>query len=156
MLSKRNFIMMMTMILVVFALFLFPVGLKAYFNDYSVNHAAKEAEIIERIDPEEIPAADPVLYFGAEDSAYDRVVREWAAYRKKSLQTLPSLLGAGITGKTDPQETSCLLLDGQLLSKKPDAEVKLLTKFVEQGGTVIFLRLPDYSVIESHLSLIHI
>ena len=47
MLSKRNFVMMMTMIIVVLVLFLSSVALKEYFNDYDVNHAA-ETEIIEQ------------------------------------------------------------------------------------------------------------
>lgn len=47
MLSKRNFVMMMTMIIVVLVLFLSSVALKEYFNDYDVNHAA-ETEIIEK------------------------------------------------------------------------------------------------------------
>ena len=47
MLSKRNFAMMITMVVVVLALFLSSVVLKEYFNDYDVNHAA-DTELIEK------------------------------------------------------------------------------------------------------------
>ena len=156
MLSKRNFAMMITMIIVVLVLFLFPVGLKEYFNDYDVNHAA-ETEPIEKNmqeqdltwelgdNPEAVPAGYQVLHFGTTDSEYYRGIQEWADYRKKALRTVSSL---DEISQTEIAQTACLLVDGEMLADDPEPEAERLTKYVEQGGVVIFYRLPDYHVIE--------
>lgn len=89
MLSKRNFAMMITMVVVVLALFLSSVVLKEYFNDYDVNHAA-DTELIEKKEQKSdqqtaVPEEQQVLYIGAMDNGYYRVIKEWAGYRKKYL-----------------------------------------------------------------------
>ena len=48
MLSKRNYAMMMTIIIIVLVLFLSSAVLKEYFNDYDVNHAV-DTELIDRM-----------------------------------------------------------------------------------------------------------
>ena len=45
MLSRRNFVMMLTMFGVILVLFLSSAVLKEYFNDYDVNHAVQEESI---------------------------------------------------------------------------------------------------------------
>ena len=47
MLSKRNFGMMMTIILVILILFLSSAVLREYFNDYNENHSA-DSEWVKR------------------------------------------------------------------------------------------------------------
>ena len=78
MLSKRNFAMMMTMIVVVLVLFLSSVVLKEYFNDYDVNHAA-ETEVIEKkgsaggiqnSGQDVARAEQPVFYIGTKKNGY--------------------------------------------------------------------------------------
>ena len=71
MLSKRNFIMMFTMIIVVLALFLSSVVLKEYYNDYDVNHMA-ETEALDKKDGFFVNGETDgqVLYFGEEDNGY--------------------------------------------------------------------------------------
>ena len=144
MLSKRNFAMMMTMVVVVLALFLSSVVLKEYFNDYDVNHAA-DTELIEKKEQKSdqqtaVPEEQQVLYIGAMDNGYYRVIKEWAGYRKKYLQVRTSLDGAygGVP---------YLLLDGALLERQTEEMTKKLSRYVEQGGVVIFCRLPSYHTI---------
>ena len=144
MLSKRNFAMMMTMVVVVLALFLSSVVLKEYFNDYDVNHAA-DTELIEKKEQKSdqqaaVQAGQQVLYIGAMDNGYYRVIKEWAGYRKKYLQVRTSLDGAygGVP---------YLLLDGALLERQTEEMTKKLSRYVEQGGVVIFCRLPSYHTI---------
>ena len=144
MLSKRNFAMMMTMVVVVLVLFLSSVVLKEYFNDYDVNHAA-DTELIEKKEQKSdqqtaVPEEQQVLYIGAMDNGYYRVIKEWAGYRKKYLQVRTSLDGAygGVP---------YLLLDGALLERQTEEMTKKLSRYVEQGGVVIFCRLPSYHTI---------
>ena len=85
MLSKRNFAMILTMMIVVLVLFLSSVVLKEYFNDYDVNHAA-ETEIIEKKEQlsdkegnlDAVLTGQEVLYIGTEDNGYYRAMKEWA------------------------------------------------------------------------------
>ena len=135
---------MMTMVVVVLALFLSSVVLKEYFNDYDVNHAA-DTELIEKKEQKSdqqtaVPEEQQVLYIGAMDNGYYRVIKEWAGYRKKYLQVRTSLDGAygGVP---------YLLLDGALLERQTEEMTKKLSRYVEQGGVVIFCRLPSYHTI---------
>lgn len=156
MLSKRNFAMMMLMNLVVLVLFLFSVVLKEYFNDYDVNHAA-ETELIEQVhanqsdsyDWDGVSAGQQILYIGDMDNGYYPAMKEWAGYRKKSFQVLPSLEAAEENLLTKPY----LLMDGKLLETHTDDTTERLSRYVQQGGVVIFYRLPSYQTIEGSMEL---
>ena len=64
MLSKRTFITIMTMNLVILVLFLFSSLSREYFNDYDVNHSVNE-ELITRNTEIEITDESPdVIYIG--------------------------------------------------------------------------------------------
>lgn len=158
MLSKRNFIMMMTMNMVVLVLFLFSAVLKEYFNDYDVNHAA-ETEIIERKgqmsgeDGEDYPSdvvltEQEVVYIGATDNGCYRVMKEWAGYRKKSFTAIASVQAAEELFTAKESKKPYLLIDGQLLKEDTENAAEKLSEYVRQGGVVIFYRLPDYRTIE--------
>lgn len=144
MLSKRNFIMMLIMILVVLALFLSSVVLKEYYNDYDVNHMA-DAESIEK--KENFSADGQVICFGAEDNGYISVIKEWSEYRKKRFTSYASLDGAEIIIGAADIDNTCLLVDGELLEINTEEYAEMLTEYVSQGGIVIFYRLPSYSTI---------
>ena len=164
MLSKRNFAMMMIMNLVVLALFLFSAVLKEYFNDYDVNHAA-ETEWIDKTDQkmdedgnpdtgwDALPAKQNVLYIGTADNSYYRVMKEWAGYRKKAFRVFSSFEEADEVIQMQGEKKPYLLIDGQLVEKNPKDAAKKLSEYVEQGGVVIFYRLPSYQIIEGSTEL---
>ena len=164
MLSKRNFAMMMIMNLVVLVLFLFSAVLKEYFNDYDVNHAA-ETELIDKTDQKTaedgnldtqwdlIPAKQQVLYIGIMDNSYYRVMKEWAGYRKKAFRVFESLEAADEIIQMQEEKKPYLLMDGQLVEQNPKEAAEKLSAYVEQGGVVIFYRLPSYQIIESSTEL---
>ena len=164
MLSKRNFAMMMIMNLVVLVLFLFSAVLKEYFNDYDVNHAA-ETEWIDKTDQKvdaegnpdtgwnSLPAKQQVLYMGTMDNNYYRVMKEWAGYRKKAFRVFESLEAADKIIRMQEEKKPYLLMDGQLMEKNPKEAAEKLSAYVEQGGVVIFYRLPSYQIIESSTEL---
>ena len=159
MLSKRNFAMMMIMNLVVLVLFLLSAVLKEYFNDYDVNHAA-ETELIDKIDQkidedgntdtrwDSLPADQQVLYIGTMDNSYYRVMKEWSGYRKKSFRVFESLEAADEIIRIQEEKKPYILIDGQLIEKNPEDAATKLSEYVEQGGVVIFYRLPSYQTIE--------
>ena len=164
MLSKRNFAMMMIMNLVVLVLFLFSAVLKEYFNDYDVNHAA-ETEWIDKTDQKmdaegnpdtgwnSLPAKQQVLYIGTMDNNYYRVMKEWAGYRKKAFRVFESLEAADEIIQMQEEKKPYLLMDGQLVEQNPKEAAEKLSAYVEQGGVVIFYRLPSYQIIESSTEL---
>ena len=164
MLSKRNLTMIMTMILVVLVLFLSSVVLKEYFNDYDVNHAA-ENEPIARKDAssqgeggkEEASDASAserlVLYIGAGNNGYYRAMKEWAGYRKKSFHVFSSLDAVDEKIQTKGKQKTYLLMDGELLGENTVEAVKKLSRYVEQGGVVVFYRLPSYQTIADNWNL---
>ena len=164
MLSKRNFAMMMIMNLVVLVLFLFSAVLKEYFNDYDVNHAA-ETELIDKTDQKiaedgnpdigwnSLPAKQQVLYIGTMDNNYYRVMKEWAGYRKKAFRVFESLEAADEIIQMQEEKKPYLLMDGQLVEQNPKEAAEKLSAYVEQGGVVIFYRLPSYQIIESSTEL---
>lgn len=152
MLSKRNFAMMMTMIIVVLILFLSSAALKEYFNDYDVNHAA-EIEIIERQVQKPVLAGRQFLYFGTTDNGYYRAIQEWVEYRKGSLRVFPFLDEVDGIIRDHGTQKNYLLIDGELLADHPEAAVEKLSQFVEQGGVVIFYRLPSYQIISGSRAL---
>lgn len=150
MLSKRNFLMMFIMIIVVLALFLSSVVLKEYYNDYDVNHMAN-TEIIEKND--NFTSDGQILCFGEDDNGYTSVIEEWSGYRKKEFMVFSSLDSAGeIIGKADSEKTY-LLIDGKLLESNTEKYAIMLTEYVKKGGTLIFYRLPSYETISESYSL---
>lgn len=147
MLSKRNLAMMMTMFIVVLVLFLSSVVLKELFNDYDVNHAA-ETELIEKKIQSTVQTEQTVLYIGTEDNGYYRVMKEWAGYRKKSFQAFESLDEADEKLQTKEKQKLYLLIDGELLEKDTIKAAEKLSQYAEQGGVIIFYRLPSYQAIK--------
>ena len=157
MLSKRNFVMMMTMMIVVLVLFLSSVVLKEYFNDYDVNHSA-ETEIIDKKEnaddamgdnQDTVSAEQQILYIGTEDNGYYRAIKEWAGYRKKSFQEFRSFRAAYRKLQKKEKKNGYLLIDGKLIEKNAKNAAKKLSRYVKKGGVVIFYRLPSYQTIKN-------
>lgn len=148
MLSKRNFLMMLTMILVVLALFLNSAVLKEYFNDYDVNHMA-DADIIPKTDESQTvnKAAGQILFFGGDDNGYFNTVKEWTGYRKMGLKVYASLGELQEVTAAEGTDGTYLLVDGELLEQSTEEYSVTLSEYVEGGGVVIFYRMPSYSTI---------
>lgn len=151
MLSKRKFFMIMTMILVVLVLFLSSVVLKEYFNDYDVNHWA-ETESIEKKE-QSLSGEEAVVYIGTEYNGYYSAMKEWAGYRKMDFQSFESLEAADEILSSEEEQKECLLMDGELLNEETTEKTERLTRYVEQGGVVIFYRLPSYQTIQDYRAL---
>ena len=147
MLSKRNFIMMFTMIIVVLALFLSSVVLKEYYNDYDVNHMA-ETEALDKKDGFFVNGETDgqVLYFGEEENGYFEVIKEWSEYRKKEFTALNSL---DTVSSIEDVSRKYLLVDGELFETNTEEYAEAFTEYVSKGGVVIFYRMPSYNTIRN-------
>ena len=147
MLSKRNFIMMFTMIIVVLALFLSSVVLKEYYNDYDVNHMA-ETEALDKKDGFFVNGETDgqVLYFGEEENGYFEVIKEWSEYRKKEFTALNSL---DAVSSIEDVSRKYLLVDGELFETNTEEYAEAFTEYVSKGGVVIFYRMPSYNTIRN-------
>ncbi|MGM9550814.1 MAG: DUF2194 domain-containing protein [Clostridia bacterium] len=156
MLSKRNLIMMLTMIFVVLTLFLSSVVLKEYFNDYGINHMA-QTELIEKKESTSVTVSDiekaQFLYFGSENNGYYSVIEEWATYRKKAFAAFSTFEGLEEITKSKGKKLELLLVDGQMLYANTDKYTQMLTEYVQKGGIVIFYRMPSYNTIKNSVVL---
>lgn len=151
MLTKRNLLMMLTIIVVILELFLFTVVLKEYYNDYDVNHMADKnvvAKSEQSISSNAAKAEQVVLYFGKEDNGYFSVIKEWAQYRKKAFTAFSSLDEAEGIMEEAYNKPSYLLVDGQLLEANVEHCALLLTGYVNSGAVVVFYRMPSYNTIK--------
>lgn len=92
MLSKRNFEMMMTIILVILILFLSSAVLREYFNDYNENHSAdsewvkRSEETKETKDSKNSEKNWHIIYIGKQDTGYYESIQEWCTYRKAEFE----------------------------------------------------------------------
>lgn len=92
MLSKRNFGMMMTIILVILILFLSSAVLREYFNDYNENHSAdsewvkRSEETKETKDSKNSEKNWHIIYIGKQDIGYYESIQEWCTYRKAEFE----------------------------------------------------------------------
>ena len=151
MLSKRTFITIMTMNLVILVLFLFSSVSREYFNDYDVNHSVNEELITKKTEIEITDKSPNVIYSGTtENECYD-AVQQWTYYRKKILKSTTDI--SVLEQYMDSEEKPYIIFDGKLLNDNTEDHVKLLTEYCSNGGVVIFYRLPEYSVISNSWDL---
>ena len=153
MLSKRNFGMMMTIILVILILFLSSAVLREYFNDYNENHSAdsewvkRSEETKETKDSKNSEKNWHIIYIGKQDTGYYESIQEWCTYRKAEFEEYSETKKALKKAEAYEKENTYLLISGSVLEKDTETVSDSLISYVEAGGKIIFCSLPDYLVI---------
>lgn len=153
MLSKRNFGMMMTIILVILILFLSSAVLREYFNDYNENHSAdfewvkRSEETKETKDSKNSGKNWHIIYIGKQDTGYYESIQEWCTYRKAEFEEYSETKKALKKAEAYEKENTYLLISGSVLEKDTETVSDSLISYVEAGGKIIFCSLPDYLVI---------
>ena len=153
MLSKRNFGMMMTIILVILILFLSSAVLREYFNDYNENHSAdsewvkRSEETKETKDSKNSEKNWHIIYIGKQDTGYYESIQEWCTYRKAEFEEYSETKKALKKAEAYEKKNTYLLISGSVLEKDTETVSDSLTSYVEAGGKIIFCSLPDYLVI---------
>lgn len=153
MLSKRNFGMMMTIILVILILFLSSAVLREYFNDYNENHSAdsewvkRSEETKETKDSKNSEKNWHIIYIGKQDTGYYESIQEWCTYRKAEFEEYSETKKALKKAEAYEKENMYLLISDSVLEKDTETVSDSLISYVEAGGKIIFCSLPDYLVI---------
>ena len=153
MLSKRNFGMMMTIILVILILFLSSAVLREYFNDYNENHSAdsewvkRSEETKETKDSKNSEKNWHIIYIGKQETGYYESIQEWCTYRKAEFEEYSETKKALKKAEAYEKENTYLLISGSVLEKDTETVSDSLISYVEAGGKIIFCSLPDYLVI---------
>lgn len=157
MVSRRNFFMMASIMLIIFVLFQFSGIVKNNFDNFSVNSyaeaAAKKAEAKEQYDSQssaaDISGRKSAVYIGnSTNKGIGMAVKQWADYTKRSLKVCPSLSQWKKEGGSLPQ---MILLSPESVQWK--SEVPQLEKLTEKGVALVLCELPDAQTIAGNPAL---
>ncbi|MDK2809289.1 MAG: hypothetical protein PWP24_2027 [Clostridiales bacterium] len=156
MVSKRNYVTITLIMLVILFMFQSSGVIKENWNDYKQNPYANEESNIKSSESiqsrEQLNASlqrDYVIYLGDEmDKNIGNTVLTWCTYTKRRLVTTQHLDQVVI----DPQHLpEALLVDAAYLELERD--VPLLEEMISQGINVIFCDLPKVSEIQQNEAL---
>lgn len=155
MVSRRNFISIAAIMLVIFFMFQFSSVALEIWNDYGDNkHVVDVGELAERssafgADPAGISEATPwgtarpqVVFIGEAGSSVGAVVDAWTSYSKRELVVAEDLVSY-TPGQRTPE---LIVLDGARLQWNTSTCLKLMD-CAAQGSSIVFATLPDASVI---------
>lgn len=147
MVSRRNFLTVAIMMLILFFMFQFTGVMKNQLNEYGVNEYDQSTYThlnAESAFSNEVPvntSAD-VFYIGMASGDVAKVVSSWCEYSKRSLQTYVTLSACD-----NVPENQLIILDGRTMVRT-DADITILQEWIDKGVNIIFARMPDISVIQ--------
>ena len=147
MVSRRNFLTVAIMMLILFFMFQFTGVMKNQLNEYGVNEYDQSTYTqlnAESVFSNEVPAnalAD-VFYIGIASGDVAKVVSSWCEYSKRSLQ-----MYATLSACDNVPENQLIILDGRT-TVRTDADITILQEWIDKGVNIIFARMPDISVIQ--------
>lgn len=153
MVSRRNYLTVAIMMLILFFMFQFTGVMKNQLNEYGVNeydqstytHLNAENTFSDTVSGSS--ASADVFYVGAVSEDVAKVVSSWCEYSKRTLQTYQTLSAC----ETVP-ENQLIILDG-LTTVRTDADILILQEWIDKGVNIIFARMPDVSVIQKSAQL---
>lgn len=147
MVSRRNFLTVAIMMLILFFMFQFTGVMKNQLNEYGVNEYDQSTYThlnAESAFSNEVPvntSAD-VFYIGMASGDVAKVVSSWCEYSKRSLQMYVTLSACD-----NVPENQLIILDGRT-TVRTDADITILQEWIDKGVNIIFARMPDISVIQ--------
>lgn len=153
MVSRRNYLTVAIMMLILFFMFQFTGVMKNQLNEYGVNeydqstytHLNAENTFSDIVSGSS--ASADVFYVGAVSGDVAKVVSSWCEYSKRTLQTYQTLSACEIV-----PENQLIILDG-LTTVRTDADILILQEWMDKGVNIIFARMPDVSVIQKSAQL---
>lgn len=154
MVSRRNYITIAIMFLILFFMFQFTGVMKDRLNEYGVNEyemsAQTDLNAQDAFDAEAAHASSTqkVVYIGAQDADEREVVYWWCMYSKRAFSVCTSLEDCTFTEGNEPD---VIVLDGRLV--KTEEDVALLTKWNKAGIDLVFARMPAVATIRQSLPL---
>lgn len=150
MISRRNYIVISMMFLILFFMFQFSVVMKERLNDYTtnkyeagINTVFKDTNVYDLVTAktaDELPTGrDYAVYIGnAEKDSVGQVAAWWCTYTKRAFLNFSSLQECTLIKEHLPE---VVIVEGTSLNLETDGEI--LLNMTEQGVNLIFAGLPD-------------
>ena len=173
MVSRRNFASITVVMAIIFFLFQFLNLAKSHWNDYKVNQYVQNTEALLGADSVfqaennkdgqttldtdanknlvEWSSPQPVACIGTDtEKTMGAVLKNWALYMKRSVAYYESLDAYERAAADCYENIQFLLIDPDFIDWDNTKEIRRLQSYVENGVSLIFGRLPDVTVIDSH------
>lgn len=153
MVSRRNYLTIAMMFVILLFMFQFTGVMKEQLSEYESNEYADDTTTsFQRSDAflAEQTSADAceVIYVGEAGGAEESVVKTWCSYRKRTFFCSSSL---ALLDSLQDDALQVLVVDGSKVTS--EEEVAVLRREAQMGVTVIFATLPQSSVIREYRGL---
>lgn len=153
MVSRRNYLTIAMMFVILLFMFQFTGVMKEQLSEYESNEYADDTTTsFQRSDAflAERTSADAceVIYVGEAGGAEESVVKTWCSYRKRTFFCSSSL---ALLDSLQDDALQVLVVDGSKVTS--EEEVAVLRREAQMGVTVIFATLPQSSVIREYRDL---
>ena len=153
MVSRRNYLTIAMMFVILLFMFQFTGVMKEQLSEYESNEYADDTTTsFQRSDAflAEQTSADAceVIYVGEAGGAEESVVKTWCSYRKRTFFCSSSL---ALLDSLQDDALQVLVVDGSKVTS--EEEVAVLRREAQMGVTVIFAPLPQSSVIREYRDL---
>ena len=153
MVSRRNYLTIAMMFVILLFMFQFTGVMKEQLSEYESNEYADDTTTsFQRSDAflAEQTSADAceVIYVGEAGGAEESVVKTWCSYRKRTFFFSSSL---ALLDSLQDDALQVLVVDGSKVTS--EEEVAVLRREAQMGVTVIFATLPQSSVIREYRDL---
>ena len=153
MVSRRNYLTIAMMFVILLFMFQFTGVMKEQLSEYESNEYADDTTTsFQRSDAflAEQTSADAceVIYVGEAGGAEESVVKTWCSYRKWTFFCSSSL---ALLDSLQDDALQVLVVDGSKVTS--EEEVAVLRREAQMGVTVIFATLPQSSVIREYRDL---
>ena len=169
MVSRRNYAAITAVMAIIFFLFQFLNMAKDHWNDYSENqyavdvnelsgadnvYVASDSDELDQQSTGLIPWAKKkcVVCIGSNESnTMGEMIGNWALYMKRKISYYESISAYENAISKKTQDTpQFVLVDPDFINWDDTKQIRSLQTCVENGISVIFGKLPDASIIESH------
>ena len=150
MISRRKYVSMTMMMLVLLFMFQFTQVIKDVGNDYQVNEYAQNNAINTGTEwkMEQIGTVLPnnkndyVAFLGDLDSPIGKIVKQWCLYTKRNIKEYSSIADMDQIEDIQPE---VVLIDSNYVDLRTDTSV--FTQWAKKGISMIFCNLPEVDVI---------
>lgn len=148
MVSRKNYITIVMLFLILFFLFQISGVMKEQLNEWQKNsYAETTGTSLLKKDCFQMDMQQAEIFWIGQEEAIEQVVSAFCIYSKSNLNMFDTVEEAA----KNVQMASLMLIDGSCVTS--EETVKQLQAFVESGIDLIFVRLPEYEVIAQSSSL---
>lgn len=160
MVSRRKFISMTMMMVVLLFMFQFTQAVKDMENEYNVNTYAEASVLdettvwqlndgaVENVSFDKVKEHAYVALLGSRDTQLGSVVQQWCIYTKRNLREYASVKDLSELKRKKPE---VLLIDSGYVNFKTEADD--LLKLAESDISMVFCNLPEAKVIANSKNL---